>query len=179
MDQGRPARPRRGFLRVATGSIGGALVAAGCGRQASRFLAHPLWNETARPARRDFVRVAAPEDVHVGTPLRVDVIGQRRDGWMRFDRMKLGSAWLVRAEGGRVRAFSTACPHLGCGIDWNDRTEKFECPCHKSGFGLDGSCLYGPSPRGLDELDVASTPTELRLRYQRFKVATSLKEPIG
>src|SRR5207253_235710 len=105
MDQGRPARPRRGFLRVATGSIGGALVAAGA-IPGLRFLAHPLWSETVT-GPDDFVRVAAPEDVHVGMPLRVDVIGQRRDGWMRFDRMKLGSAWLVRAEGGRVRAFST------------------------------------------------------------------------
>ena len=125
------------------------------------------------------IRVAAPDDIKPGKPHRANVVGPFRDGWVRIDRMNLGAAWLVRGPEGRVRAFSTVCPHLGCGIDWDDKSEQFQCPCHKSGFGLDGRCLYGPSPRGLDELDVVATDTEIKVRYQRFKVATRTKEPLG
>lgn len=142
------------------------------------FLGHPLRAKTITGGDEP-IRVAGPEDLRPNKPLRVSVYGQRRDGWMRIDRMKLGAAWLVRTPEGRVRAFSTACPHLGCGIDWNDKTEKFDCPCHNSGFALDGRCLYGPSPRGLDELEVDATDKDIRVRYRRFKPASKEKEPIG
>jgi Rieske Fe-S protein len=78
-----------------------------------------------------------------------------------------------------VKAFSTVCPHLGCGVDWNDKTGKFDCPCHASSFDLDGRCLGGPSPRGLDELDVHLEGRDVLVRYQRFRTGTSKKEPIG
>ncbi len=170
-------RPRRSFLGLLAGAIG-VVVGAAASIPGLGFLAHPLRTKTVSGGEEP-VRVAAPDDVRPGRPLRVNVYGQRRDGWTRIDRMKLGAAWLMRTPEGRVRAFSTVCPHLGCGIDWDEKSEKFHCPCHNSGFGLDGRCLYGPSPRGLDELEVATTATEIRVRYQRFKVAVKEKEPIG
>lgn len=169
--------PRRGFLKAATGGIAG-LVGALAAIPGLGFLAHPLRAKTVTGADQP-IRVAAPDDVKPGKPLRASVVGQFHDGWLRIDQMKLGAAWLVRTPEGRVQAFSTVCPHLGCGIDWDEKSGQFECPCHKSGFGLDGRCLYGPSPRGLDELQVVTTDTEVRVRYQRFKTATKEKEPIG
>lgn len=172
------ADPRRGFLKVVIGgttAVVGALAAVpGVG-----FLLHPLRAKLAAAPGTETIRVAAaPADIKVGKPLRVEVISDISDGWARFEKVKLGAAWLIRSAEGRVRAFSTVCPHLGCGIDWDDKGGTFNCPCHQSGFGTEGQCLYGPSPRGLDELEVVATDSEIRVRYQRFKVATKSKEPI-
>ena len=152
----------------------------------SAMVAMPAFTFLTDPLRRTIVsgadqpvRVASPDQVMPGRPLRVTVYGERRDGWTRIERMKLGAAWLVRTAEGRVRAFSAACPHLGCGVDWNEKTEKFDCPCHGSGFALDGRCVFGPAPRGLDELEVVASAREIRIRYRRFKVGSKQKELIG
>jgi menaquinol-cytochrome c reductase iron-sulfur subunit len=169
---------RRSFLKLVAGG-----VAAGIGVLAAipglGFLAHPLRATTVTGGDEPIRVSAVPADVQVGRPVRVDIVGERRDGWTRFDRMKLGAAWLVRTPAGRVRAFSTVCPHLGCGIDWDETTEKFACPCHKSAFDADGRCLFGPSPRGMDELEIVASDAEIRVRYRRFKVAIKEKEPLG
>jgi len=86
--------------------------------------------------------------VKPGKPLRVTAVGAREDAWLRLDKVTLGSLWLVRTvEDGPIKAFSTVCPHLGCGIDFDDKASKFNCPCHASAFDLDGRCLMGPAPR--------------------------------
>ncbi|HEY4186164.1 MAG TPA: Rieske (2Fe-2S) protein [Polyangia bacterium] len=169
--------PRRGFLKAIVGgsaAVLGALAAIpGLG-----FLLHPLRAKVATAGPEPIRVLAVPAELKVGKPVRVDVISNISDGWARLEKVKLGAAWLVRGPENRVHAYSTVCPHLGCGIDWDEKTEKFVCPCHQSGFGTDGQCLYGPSPRGLDELDVVATDSEIRVRYQRFKVATKSKEPV-
>src|SRR5262249_59624958 len=106
------------------------------------------------------LRVANLAEIKPGRPLRVTVVGDRTDAWLRLDNQKLGACWLVR-EGDRVRAFSTVCPHLGCGIDWNDDTKTFECPCHGSYFDASGTRAGGPSPRDMDELDVITKNNEI------------------
>lgn len=169
---------RRAFLGVLTagfGAVVGALaVIPGLG-----FLATPLRRATTRGAESP-IRVASASEVKAGKPLRVTAVGQREDAWLRLDRVTLGSAWLVRpTEGAPIKAFSTICPHLGCGIDWNDQTNKFDCPCHASSFDPDGRCLGGPSPRGMDELDVKVEGKDVLVRYQRFQTGTSKKDPIG
>ena len=111
--------------------------------------------------------------------MRVDLVADRQDGWVRFAKVKVGAAWLIRDPDGQLRAFSTVCPHLGCGIDWDPRAEQLICPCHHSVFAADGTCVSGPAPRGLDELDVIATEADIRIRYQRFKPSSKLKEPIG
>jgi Rieske Fe-S protein len=172
------ADPRRKFLKVLAGgttAVLGVLAAIpGLG-----LLLHPLRGKATNAGSAPIRVGAVPADVKPDKPMRVDVISNVTDGWARYENVKLGAAWLVRSPEGRVRAFSTVCPHLGCGIDWDDKSAKFVCPCHQSGFGSDGECLYGPSPRGLDELEVVTSDTEIRVRYQRFKVATRTKEPIG
>ena len=143
------------------------------------FLADPLRRATVTGGDTP-LRVASRNGIKPGKPVKVHVVGQRHDAWLRLDRVKLGSCWLVRQqEDGPIRAFSTVCPHLGCGIDWNDKSSKFDCPCHASSFDLDGRCLGGPSPRGLDELQVAVEGDDVKVRYQRFQVGTPIKEPIG
>ena len=168
---------RRVFLKVVTTGLG-ALAAALAVVPGLGFLAGAARRQGADGGAP--LRVAGERDVKTGKPLRVTAVGTREDAWLRMDRVTLGSLWLVRAvEDGPIRAFSTVCPHLGCGVDWNDKTGKFDCPCHASSFDLDGRCLGGPSPRGLDELDVHLEGRDVLVRYQRFRTGTGKKEPIG
>jgi Rieske Fe-S protein len=169
--------PRRGFLKFLTGAIG-AVIGAIAAIPGLRLLAHPLQKETGTGGGEP-VRVASVDEVQPGKPKRVNVIGQVHDAWLRVDSVKLGACWLVRSAGGQVRAFSTVCPHLGCGIDWNDVTKKFDCPCHGSVFDVEGRCVGGPAPRGMDELDVTTAGEDIRVRYRRFRVSTPKKEPLA
>jgi Rieske Fe-S protein len=172
-----PPEERRAFLKVVTaglGAIAGALAVipglgflAGAGGRAGAGGGAPL-------------RVASTRDVKPGKPLRVTAVGPRADAWLRLDKVTLGSLWLVRAvEDGPIKAFSTVCPHLGCGVDFDEKAGKFACPCHASAFDLDGRCLFGPSPRGLDELDTRVEGRDVLVRYQRFRVGSSKREPLG
>jgi menaquinol-cytochrome c reductase iron-sulfur subunit len=174
----RDSEARRGFLRGIVGMLGG-LMGALAVVPGLAFLADPLRRPTVTGGGVP-LRVASRRAVKPGKPLRVNVVGQQHDAWLRLDRVKLGSCWLVSAvEGAPVRAFSTVCPHLGCGIDWNDKTGRFDCPCHASSFDTEGRCLGGPSPRGLDELAVTTDGDDVKVRYRRFQVGTPDKEPIG
>jgi menaquinol-cytochrome c reductase iron-sulfur subunit len=169
--------PRRGFLKFLTGAIG-ALIGAVVAIPGLRFLATPLTKEMVTGGEEP-LRVASLDQVEPGIPLRVNVVGQRNDGWLRQDSVKLGACWLTRSATGQVRAFSTVCPHLGCGIDYNDKNQKFECPCHGSFFdNKDGRCVEGPSPRGMDELDVVTSGKDIKVRYRRFRIAIGKKVPV-
>jgi len=41
------------------------------------------------------------------------------------------------------------CTHLGCTFPWNGRDGQFQCPCHGSRYGPDGSVERGPADRPL------------------------------
>jgi menaquinol-cytochrome c reductase iron-sulfur subunit len=169
---------RRAFLSLLTaglGAVAGAVaLVPGLG-----FLAAPLRRPTTSGGDKPS-RVAGERDVKPGKPLRVTATGERTDAWLRMDKVTLGSLWLVRTnEGGPIKAFSTICPHLGCGVDWNEKTSKFDCPCHASSFDAEGRCLGGPSPRGLDELDARVEGQDVLVRYKRFRIGTEKKEPLG
>lgn len=58
-----------------------------------------------------------------------------------------GRSVALYKEGSQVYAISTICTHLGCVVKATD--SGFDCPCHGSKFGRDGSVLKGPAPKGL------------------------------
>jgi len=62
--------------------------------------------------------------------------------------------WLVREEGG-IYALSTTCTHLGCTPNWLSGEQKFKCPCHGSGFYIDGINFEGPAPRPLERFAIS------------------------
>ena len=37
------------------------------------------------------------------------------------------------------------CPHLGCALKWNPMEHSWDCPCHGSRFGKDGTLADGPA----------------------------------
>jgi Rieske Fe-S protein len=96
-----------------------------------------------------------------------------------MDKIKLGACWLVKEQDGAVRAFSTVCPHLGCGIDWDAEKKQFDCPCHGSAFDITGKRVAGPSPRPMDELDCKVENANVNVTYRRYRLSTDKKEPLG
>lgn len=57
--------------------------------------------------------------------------------------------FVLRLEGGFL-AFSAVCPHLRCIVNWDEKSKKFDCPCHGAKFNRNGEVLEGPPPRPLD-----------------------------
>lgn len=57
--------------------------------------------------------------------------------------------WVVRDAQGVFVLFAK-CTHLGCTPDWKETDSKFKCPCHGSGFDMEGVNFEGPAPRPLD-----------------------------
>jgi Rieske Fe-S protein len=186
---------RRSFLVRAAAVICGAIVAlfpfaAGLG------LVIDPWRRSRRTANNGdaeantlgdarFVRIcplnALPEN---GAPQSFPVVTDVVDAWTHAPKQRIGMVFLQRTTVGgkpKVVALSAKCPHLGCFVDFNSRTDHFECPCHTSAFARDGERIFGPSQRGLDPLEVElrdeGGATEVYIAYQKFKPGIAEREP--
>ena len=113
--------------------------------------------------------LGAVEEFTVDVPRKVVVRGESRDAWMKSDD-ELGPVLVVRKADGRFIAFSAICPHLGCAVDGVAGSSKFFCPCHDTTFAADGGVEEGPSPRGLDPLEVTVANGRVLLKFRRFRL---------
>ena len=46
------------------------------------------------------------------------------------------------------------CTHLGCTPDWKASENKFNCPCHGSGYDSEAINFEGPAPRPTDPVSI-------------------------
>lgn len=83
-----------------------------------------------------------PNKVKIGDPRNYE------DGKV-VETYKDRGIWVVRYKG-KIFALSTTCTHLGCTPNWQEADKKFKCPCHGSGFYMDGINFEGPAPRPLE-----------------------------
>jgi len=63
--------------------------------------------------------------------------------------------WIVHLPGGQIVAISTICTHLGCIPNWLATDHKFKCPCHGSGYYMNGINFEGPAPRPLERFKIS------------------------
>ncbi|HUS39834.1 MAG: Rieske 2Fe-2S domain-containing protein [Pirellulales bacterium] len=161
-----PTSGRRGVLAFLVGAIVSVLaVIPGVG-----VVLDPLLRK--KKSRGKFVRIttldAVPPD---GLPHRFQVVTVRTDKWNKYPPEPVDAVYVIRTSEQDVPiVFSVICPHLGCVYDFKNATGEFQCPCHTSGFALDGSVKYGPSPRGLDQLAVEiRNGGEIWVDYKKFK----------
>lgn len=61
--------------------------------------------------------------------------------------------WVVR-QPEKLFVIYARCTHLGCTPNWNESEKKFKCPCHGSGFDIEGINFEGPAPRPLDRAHI-------------------------
>ncbi len=57
--------------------------------------------------------------------------------------------WVVK-EPDKLFVIYARCTHLGCTPDWKESENKFKCPCHGSGYTMEGINFEGPAPRVVD-----------------------------
>lgn len=58
----------------------------------------------------------------------------------------------------QIYVLASVCTHLGCTPSWLEGEQKFKCPCHGSGFYINGINFEGPAPRPLERVGVALAP---------------------
>ncbi len=61
--------------------------------------------------------------------------------------------WVVR-EPEKLFVIFAKCTHLGCTPNWLEPENKFKCPCHGSGYDMEGRNFEGPAPRPMDRAHV-------------------------
>lgn len=171
------AEDRRTVLKVLSGAVGVGAAGAVAG-PVLRMLIDPVDKRTVSGSG-EFVSVtelsSIPED---GAPLNVPVVIEApKDAWTALPPTQVGAIFLSRS-GETVRAFSTICPHLGCGIDYHAGERRFACPCHESYFGLDGEVASGPSPRGMDELETRVKDGRVEVKFMKFEIGKAEKVPV-
>ena len=136
---------RRGFFDVVFGSMlaigfGSMTVAAGL---SSLVLARFFFPN---------LLIEPPSQFKVGFP------GDFSAGSVATKFKAQFGVWVVNAEyeGQRqIFALKTVCTHLGCTPNWLEAEQKFKCPCHGSGFYIDGINFEGPAPRPLERYAIS------------------------
>jgi nitrite reductase/ring-hydroxylating ferredoxin subunit len=61
---------------------------------------------------------------------------------------------IVARAGGKVYAFSLACPHQNTALRWEAGDHEFRCPKHKSRYREDGIFIDGRATRSMDRLAI-------------------------
>jgi menaquinol-cytochrome c reductase iron-sulfur subunit len=155
---------RRYFLKVVAGCASAGLAGIAL-VPAVAFVSEP--GQAQPKGEGDWTRLIRLDALEVGKPTRIAVVGAEIDAWVRAPDRRLGMVWLIRDDLTRIRAFSAVCPHLGCAIELDNT--QFSCPCHDSAFSLNGERRTGPSPRGLDPLEVRIADEWVSVKYVRFR----------
>ncbi len=139
---------RRGFL-----SVMGLMVGTGLGVGfTSLTMTIVVW--TLGLARFMFpnVRIEPPSKFKVGFPSDI------APGVVETKYKAQFGVWIVNAPYNgqqEIFALSTVCTHLGCTPNWLEAEQKFKCPCHGSGFYIDGINFEGPAPRPLERYSIS------------------------
>jgi cytochrome b6-f complex iron-sulfur subunit len=137
-DDTSPLLTRRAWIGLAWGAFSAASVAALAAT--GRFMFPNVLNEPPQQFKAGF-----PADYGMGVDER----------W----KEKFG-VWLVRTPDDVAQhvsgffALLTVCTHLGCTPNYLAAEGKFKCPCHGSGYHLDGINFEGPTPRPLERCRV-------------------------
>jgi glycine/D-amino acid oxidase-like deaminating enzyme/nitrite reductase/ring-hydroxylating ferredoxin subunit len=145
---------------MSSGIMAGALLAAAIDGQ------RLPWADLYDPRRLHPLREAGPM-LKLQAEVARHFVGDRvRPSHVdSADEIAAGSGAVVRIGGeqcavyrdddGAVHAVSARCTHLGCIVHFNDAERAWECPCHGSRFGIDGSVIQGPAntPLQRKELD--------------------------
>jgi Rieske Fe-S protein len=113
----------------------------------------------------------------VNVPMNMKIVDAKTDAWTKFPPMEIGAVWIIMNEDKKFTAFTSICPHLGCGINWDEDSGEFICPCHDSFFDIKGRVLSGPSPRGMDTLETEIKDGKIFVKYQKMRLGISEKMP--
>jgi menaquinol-cytochrome c reductase iron-sulfur subunit len=106
---------------------------------------------------------------------------RQNDGWLESDAKRPVYITKGSRDGALngVEVLTAVCPHLGCTVQWSEKTRQFLCPCHGSVFSPDGARIAGPTPRGMDTLPIEIRHGDLMARYEDFQQLLPTKQVLG
>jgi len=166
---------RRNFLKICSVALS-SLIGIGYAIPLIRAFISPAMQKTVTGSS-DLVNIGNVNEYQVNVPKKTAIKDSLTDAWTKFPPTTIGAVWILMGKDKKFTVFSSICPHLGCGIDWDGDSGRFVCPCHESYFDIEGSVLSGPSPRGLDTLDTEIKQGKLFVKYQKMKLGISGKIP--
>lgn len=164
---------RRSFLGVLLG-LGSAFVGALLAVPVLRFIFYPLTAKAEDSGWAEAGLVASVSDVQ--TPVRRALDLKQSDGWREIASQPV--VYIIKT-GGKIKALSAICPHLGCTVPWDPGRNEFVCPCHGGTFSADGAHLSGPPRRSLDSLETKVSGGKLMVKYQYFRPDVPYKAVIS
>jgi cytochrome b6-f complex iron-sulfur subunit len=62
--------------------------------------------------------------------------------------------WVVN-DGQKIFSIWAVCTHLGCTPNWMPEAKMFKCPCHGSGYTIEGINFEGPAPFPMRRCEVS------------------------
>jgi len=155
---------RRSFFGalIAVGSVGmGAILAV----PVLRYVLYPLYAKAAGTEWSDVGELN--EFANSKGPIRKTITFAQRDGWREV--VSAQSVYVSRNAAGELEVLSAICPHLGCSVSWQQGQDEFVCPCHGGRFAPDGKHVFGPPPRGMDQLPVRVKDGKLQVHFEYFR----------
>jgi len=64
---------------------------------------------------------------------------------VRFEKRNGKDIAIYKDENNKEHIVYSICPHMKCGLIFNEIERTWDCPCHGSRFDLDGNSIEGPS----------------------------------
>ena len=168
---------RRRTLLHALIAVGGAAISGLMAIPGVSYLLDPLLR--GRKDQGRWIRVADLSTLDEDVPVSAAVVGEQVDAWTRFPETRLGTVWLRRLGKDSVQALTAECPHLGCAIAFDKDNKHYKCPCHDSAFTREGDVKGGPSPRGMDPLEVRVKDDQVHVRFVRFRPQVRERVEVG
>ena len=124
----------------------------------------PMYKKT----KAVFSKVKGFRKAPIEKPVELPLPYVKTDAFMRQDVVE--NVWVLKKSDEKATVYSPICPHLGCRYNWNEKLNKFICPCHGSIFSKPGKVLAGPAPRPLDQLPhKIEKDGTLEVKWERFE----------
>ncbi|NNF08253.1 MAG: ubiquinol-cytochrome c reductase iron-sulfur subunit [Candidatus Eisenbacteria bacterium] len=159
-DADKTVPERRTFFSTASNILMGGGILAAYGTLAG-FMGRFLYPARSAPKGWMYVTDLAsfePETaIHFKTPSGERVLVTRRTRGQ---------------EASDFIALSGTCPHLGCQVFWEQKNERFFCPCHNGVFNPEGKATEGPPAKENQELLAYPLKVEGGLLYIEVPLET-------
>lgn len=134
------------------------------------------WTELYDSTRKQPLKSASKffkENINVAKEYLKDLPGTAEE--TAFDELRPGEAEVIEKDGEKLAAYrnnegklevrSAVCTHMECIVNWNNAEKSWDCPCHGSRFGTDGSVLEGPALHALHKVDISGDSVDVEDKH--------------